>query len=79
MRFCLFIRSEINGGLNTFINNFLHNNTKDKVEIICNKNFYLDDKIKKKTRIFRYHFQEDNNKFLKYISFAKKFLNSQIY
>ena len=48
MRFCLFIESEINGGLNTFINNFLHNNTKDKVEIICNKNFYLDDKIKKK-------------------------------
>ncbi len=71
MRFCLFIESEINGGLNTFIKNFLHN-TKDQVEIICNKNFYLDDEIKKKTKIFRYHFQEDNQKFLKYISFAKK-------
>ena len=72
MKFCLFIESEINGGLNSFVNNFLNNNKKDQVEIICNKNFYIDDKIKKKIKIFRYSFKEDNHKFLKYLSFGKK-------
>ncbi|MDA9697655.1 glycosyltransferase family 4 protein, partial [Candidatus Pelagibacter sp.] len=65
----------INGGLNTFLYNLIHDNIKkNQIELICNKKFNLDKSLKKKIIIHRFNFKEDKNKFFKYLFSIKKIL-----
>ncbi len=74
MRFCIFVESDVRGGLNTFLKNFVSNNKTDQIEIICNRKFFIDKAIKKKIKKFTYEFDQDKNKILKYLFFFKKII-----
>lgn len=74
MKFCIFVESEINGGLNTFLFNLISKKENNQIELVCNKNFFIDKKIRKKIKIIRYNFLEDQNKILKFLLFGKKII-----
>ena len=66
MKTCIFIESKLRGGLNSFLYNLISNSNEDKIEIICNKNFFIDSRIKNKIKLFRYNFSKDKNIFLSF-------------